>query len=494
MSLINVRNLTFAYDGSAKVVFDNVSFQIDTDWKLGFVGRNGKGKTTFLNLLLGKYEYVGKISSDVGFTYFPFEVDRQDRLVCEILWDICPDAEDWEIIREFSYLQMSADNLYSPFDSLSGGEKTKTLLVGLFLKADNFLLIDEPTNHLDLQARESVAKYLKKKKGYILVSHDRAFLDSCVDHILSINKTDIEVSGGNFSTWFDNFQRRQNFESAQNEKLKKEIDRLSESAARNANWADKVEATKYGNGPVDRGFIGHKAAKMMKRAKSVEGRQRRAIEEKSGLLKNLESADDLKIFPLEYPGAKILEFSGVEVCYGDRKICKPVSFELMQGDRLSLSGINGCGKSSLLKIIVGEDISHTGSFKLSSGVKVSYLPQTSDGISGKISEFAADADIDAKLFRTILSKMGFEGKDFASEEDVSTYSQGQKKKIMIARSLCQRAHLYVWDEPLNYLDVYARMQIERLLVEFAPTMIFVEHDEAFVNGVATGRKYVDKLQ
>ena len=253
MSLINVRNLTFAYDGSAKVVFDNVSFQIDTDWKLGFVGRNGKGKTTFLNLLLGKYEYVGKISSDVGFTYFPFEVDRQDRLVCEILWDICPDAEDWEIIREFSYLQMSADNLYSPFDSLSGGEKTKTLLVGLFLKADNFLLIDEPTNHLDLQARESVAKYLKKKKGYILVSHDRAFLDSCVDHILSINKTDIEVSGGNFSTWFDNFQRRQNFESAQNEKLKKEIDRLSESAARNANWADKVEATKYGNGPVDRG-------------------------------------------------------------------------------------------------------------------------------------------------------------------------------------------------------------------------------------------------
>ncbi len=90
--------------------------------------------------------------------------------------------------------------------------------------------------------------------------------------------------------------------------------------------------------------------------------------------------------------------------------------------------------------------------------------------------------------------MGFEGKDFASEEDVSTYSQGQKKKIMIARSLCQRAHLYVWDEPLNYLDIYARMQIERLLVEFAPTMIFVEHDEAFVNGVATGRKHVDKLQ
>ncbi len=203
MSLINVSNLTFSYDSSFDNIFENVSFQIDTDWKLGFIGRNGRGKTTFLNLLLDKYEYSGTISACVDFEYFPYVINDKTRNTLDIISCINNTALEWEIIREFSLLNMSEDILYRPFNTLSNGEQTKVLLAVLFLKENNFLLIDEPTNHLDIAARKTVSKYLNNKKGFILVSHDRNFLDSCVDHIISINKTNIELQKGNFSSWWE---------------------------------------------------------------------------------------------------------------------------------------------------------------------------------------------------------------------------------------------------------------------------------------------------
>ncbi len=128
-------------------------------------------------------------------------------------------------------MQTDADVLYRPFETLSGGERTKVLLACLFLGENKFLLIDEPTNHLDALARADVAQYPGNKKGFILVSHDRAFLDGCVDHILSINRANIEVQSGNFSSWFENFERTQAFEQAQSEKLQKDISHLKEASA-----------------------------------------------------------------------------------------------------------------------------------------------------------------------------------------------------------------------------------------------------------------------
>ena len=286
MSMIQVENLTFAYPSSYDNIFENVSFRIDTNWKLGFIGRNGRGKTTFLNLLLGKYEYQGSIRSSVGFDYFPYPVRDGSLPTREVLSQVCPQAEDWELLRELSSLEVREEVLQRPFRTLSNGEQTKVLLAALFLNEGRFLLIDEPTNHLDLRAREIVSAYLRRKKGFILVSHDRCFLDGCVDHILSINRADIQVQSGNFSSWFDNFRRQQDFELAQNETLKKAIDAMERSARRTSVWSDRVEASKYGGGPVDRGYIGHKSAKMMRRAKSLEARQQRAIQEKAGLLRN----------------------------------------------------------------------------------------------------------------------------------------------------------------------------------------------------------------
>ena len=157
MSMIKIENLTFSYPTSYDNIFENVNFQIDTDWKLGFVGRNGRGKTTLLNLLLGKHEYSGKIISSVQFDYFPYPVTDKSQLTETILQDVCPVAEEWEIMRELSYLDVESEVLWRPFETLSNGEQTKVLLAALFLNEGHFLLIDEPTNHLDVKAREKLS-------------------------------------------------------------------------------------------------------------------------------------------------------------------------------------------------------------------------------------------------------------------------------------------------------------------------------------------------
>lgn len=481
MSMIKVENLTFSYPSSYDNIFENVSFQIDTDWKLGFVGRNGRGKTTFLNLLLGKYEYSGKISASAQFDYFPYAVSDKSRLTGDVLQEVCPTAEDWQIMRELSYLDVSAEVLYRPFETLSNGEQTKVLLVALFLNEGHFLLIDEPTNHLDADGRATVSAYLKKKKGFILVSHDRSFLDGCVDHILSLNRADIEVQSGNFSSWLENFNRHQEFERTQNERLQKDINRLQLAARRSSAWSDRIEATK--TGAYDSGYVGHKSAKMMKRAKAIETRQQRAVEEKSSLLKNVENAEILKLTALSYRAETLAALSDVEIIYDGRKVCAPVSFSVCQGERIALDGKNGCGKSSILKLLTGQPIEHSGAVTKGSGLIISYVPQDTSHLKGTLTEYAMEHCIDESRFKTILRKMDFERVQF--EKDISEYSGGQKKKVLIAGSLCEQAHLYIWDEPLNFIDVYSRMQIEQLLKDFLPTMIFVEHDKVFRDIIAT---------
>ncbi|MCL2217794.1 MAG: ATP-binding cassette domain-containing protein, partial [Defluviitaleaceae bacterium] len=255
--------------------------------------------------------------------------------------------------------------------------------------------------------------------------------------------------------------------------------------------SDKIEATKIGQGPVDRGNIGAKAAKMMKRSKAIARRQERAVDEKSQLLKNIETADKLKIHPLEYHTSRLIELAGVSVVYGDREICRDISFTLSQGDRLAILGGNGSGKSSLLKLIVekcgghgqmGEEIPHTGSIHIGSRLIISYVSQDAGFLAGNLTDYARQQNIDESLFKAILRKLDFSRVQL--EKDMGDYSSGQKKKVLIARSLCQQAHVYIWDEPLNYIDILSRIQIEELLAEYQPTMIFVEHDRAFCRNIA----------
>ena len=483
MSLIQVQNLTFAYDGTYDNIFENVSFQLDTDWKLGFTGRNGRGKTTFLNLLMGKYEYQGRISASVEFSYFPYPVADKSQLAISVVEQIYPEAEYWQIAKELHALDLDDEVLYRPFETLSNGEQTKLLLAVLFLKENNFLLIDEPTNHLDIRGREIVSQYLNRKKGFILVSHDRAFLDGCVDHVLSINKADITVQRGNFSQWLHNKELQDSFELAENAKLKKEIGRLQETAREKANWSDKVEASKIGGHVYDRGYVGHKAEKMMTRSKAIEKRQQAAIEEKSKLLKNLEQSVDLKIFQAPYPKQRLMEVLDLSIAYDGIPICENVTFSVERGDRIVLQGPNGCGKSSILKLLMGQNIPYTGTVRIGSNLEISYVPQDASDLQGTLEDFARASGIEESLFKAVLSQLDVTQEQFS--KDTSAFSAGQKKKVLLAASLCQPRHLHIWDEPMNYIDVISRMQIESLLLKFKPTILFVEHDKRFCENIAT---------
>jgi len=485
MSLINVSKLTFAYSGSYDNIFENVSFSIDSSWKLGFISRNGRGKTTFLKLLLGVYEYTGKITSSVEFQYFPFTVKDKTKTTLEILTSNPThnsNFETWAIGREFHYLKLKEDILYRPFNTLSGGEQTRVLLAFLFLSDNNFLLIDEPTNHLDSEARIIVANYLRSKGCFILVSHDRMFLDNCVDHIISINKANIEIEKGNFSSWWSNKKARDQFEIEKNAKLKKDIKRLTESAKRTSQWSDTVEKTKIGGGNT-KGYIGHKSAKMMSRAKSIEKRRDDATLEKSSLLKNIEASPTFKISPIKHHASKLICFEKVSILYNDLIVCENISFDVCYGERVALTGKNGTGKSSIFKLILGDNIKHIGKVNIASQLKISYISQDTSFLKGSLDRLAKESLIDETLFKAILRKLDFERVQF--EKDIKTFSEGQKKKVLIAKSLCEEAHVYIWDEPFNFIDVISRMQIEELLLLYKPTILFVEHDEMFRKNVSS---------
>ena len=487
MSLISVNNLTFCYDGSYNNIFEDVSFNIDTDWKLGLIGRNGKGKTTFLKLLQGKYKYKGTISKNVDVDYFPFEVTNKDRMAIEIVNEIAPNVEDWEIMKELNLLNADTEILYRNFNLLSGGEQVKILLTSLFLKGNNFLLIDEPTNHLDIETRNNLVSYLEKKKGFILVSHDRNFLDKVVNHIIAINNSNIEIQQGNFSSWKENKDRQDNFEIMQNERLQKDINRLeiaSKNVAKWSNEAEKGKSKKFNSETtIDKGYVGHKASKMMKRSKVMEQRIDRAIDEKTNLLRNVDRNDKLKLIPLTSNKNPLVLINNLQVKYNDKTIFNPISFEVNNGDRVAIIGKNGIGKSSIFKLILGEKIQYNGEFKVANDLKISYVSQNTDYLKENLKTFAQENKIDESIFKAMLVKMGLSKNDF--DTNIQDMSEGQKKKVLIAKSISEQANIYIWDEPLNYIDILTREQIEDTILNYNPTIIFVEHDERFIEKIAT---------
>lgn len=534
MAQIRVANLTFGYEGSYDSIFENVSFSVDTDWKLGFIGRNGKGKTTFLNLLLGKYEYQGVISTSTVFDYFPYQITEGQMAECcgDFLEELRPGCELWRVICELEQLHLEADVLYRPFGTLSHGERTKVMLAVLFSGENRFLLIDEPTNHLDQASREIVKSYLSRKKGFILVSHDRDLLDACIDHVLVLNRHSIEVQSGNFSSWWENKERMDHFHEMENEKHRKEIQKLQKAADRTRNWADQNERTKIGFDPAKehdrcistRAYIGAKTKKMQSRVRQLETRISDEIEQKEGLLQDIERPVDLKLMPLSHHKEVLIRAKDYSLAYpsadvknaaagsgqGLHEVLRDFHFELRQGERVFLQGENGCGKSSFIKAVLAHTKEYGGENRLdsgsggqtvvsgngspaamleqgalttASGLIISYVNQDTSGLRGDLKEFCRKRNLEESLLKAILRQLDMDRVQF--DKGMETYSEGQKKKVLIAASLLTQAHLYIWDEPLNYIDVFSRMQIEDLILHYQPSMLLVEHDVRFREKIAT---------
>ena len=517
MSTIHIEDLSFSYPTSGDAIFEHVTLQLDTSWKLGLVGRNGRGKTTLLRLLTGELAGSGTLVSPVSFDYFPFSI-TEDATALAVCRGIIAPFTQWEqrmetllasptpqnleaygdileqytaadgytidelIEAEISKLGVTPQALNRRFFSLSPGEQVKLQLASLFLKKHRFLLIDEPTNHLDEDGRRCLGDYLSKKSGFLLVSHDRDFLDRSCDHILSINRHSLELVTGNYSTWWENFQRHQQFEERRNQALRREIRHLSDAARATEGWSNQVEASKIGS--YDKGYIGHKSAKMMKRAKVLQSRREKALEEASSLLSEQDIPPSLRLHLAPVPGKALLDVQDLTVKLGERVLFSHLSFCVSPGDRIALRGSNGTGKSTLLRLLSGDtSIPYTGSIRRNGGLLLSQVPQESAFLHGEMREFIRESQLEESLFKAILRKLDFSRQQF--DKRLEELSAGQQKKLLVARSLCQRANLFLWDEPLNFLDVLSRTQLEQLLLSQEPTMIFVEHDRRFQQNVAT---------
>lgn len=490
MSKIEIKNLTFGYDGQAKPLFEQANFLLDSQWKLGLVGRNGRGKTTLLRLLQGQLPYQGTIQQHQQFSYFPQPISDKSQLTFYVLAEISG-AEQWQIEREMSQLGLAADLLWRPFNTLSGGEQTKVLLAVLFIEDGAFPLIDEPTNHLDLQGRQQVAVYLQQKRqGFIVVSHDRLFLNEVTDHTLAIEKNQISSYQGNFATYEAQKQLSDNFEQAQNSKLKKDIGRLKQTAAEKAKWSQAREGDKYGDprkkgsGAVyDTGFIGARAARTMKRSKHLAQRMENEISEKERLLKNTEQVDPLSMAFSPSHHQRLLTVDQLQLGY-EQPLFQPLSFDLQQGQRLALVGPNGAGKSTIVRQLLGQFTgSVSGQVQQPAQLQISYVRQDYEDNQGTLMDFAEAQGLDYTVFLNNLHKLGMPRDVFNTR--IELMSMGQRKKVELAKSLSLPAELYIWDEPLNYLDVFNQEQLEQLISAVQPTMLLIEHDQTFIERVAT---------
>ena len=454
MGSIKISNVSFRYEDSSNHIFNNLNLDLDSSWKLGLVGRNGRGKTTFLNLLQGKLVGRGEIQTKLNFSYYPIRIKDPANITLYELQDQIM-FEQWKLERELNLMHVDSNLIWQSFNTLSGGEQTKILLALSFIDENSFPLIDEPTNHLDEESRQEICKYLTKHhKGYIVVSHDRNFLNQVTDHVLAIENTEIHLYQGNYATYEQIKEARDEFNREKNEKIAGEIKNLHNQKEQFYHWAQKIEArknlgqkTQYilnRRARVNKAAIGHAAAKMMKKSITRRNRMDKKIEEKEGLMVNIEDIPKLTMnFQSNY-------------------------------------------HSAFLKFLLNKvSANSNGRCELTNGLRISYLPQDLTIYQGSLKNFALHQKLSYEDLLNILKKMGFPRTNF--NVPIEEMSMGQQKRIALAKSLLEPADLYLWDEPANYLDVFNQDQLINLLQEVKPAMLLIDHDQYFIERVADKR-------
>jgi len=491
MGTIQIENVSFKYDQMADNLFNTLNLKIDESWKLGLIGRNGRGKTTLMKMLLGQLQYRGQIISNLNFYYYPQTVVDKNIPTVEVVKNLAhlEDYDLWKIEIELEKLQVDVDILQQEFSTLSPGEKTKVLLAILFVDESGFQLIDEPTNHLDVEGRKIVSEYLKGKKGFIVISHDKSFLNPVIDHVISIDRSDVAVYKGNFDTWQKQWELQNQHEVNEKVQLQKDINRLHETAVKRENWSRQTEAHKnrkqyHEKVHLNKGFIGTKAAKMMKKAKTAEKRVNSAIDEKKTLLKNIEIEAPLELnYEKRNHPDIFVQVENLKLRHEDI-VTPEVNFKVKCSQVVSLVGPNGIGKTTIFRQIMGlsQPFTQTGNILMANNLKISYLRQDNE-LKGTIRQLSTQKQIEPELVFSNLRKLGFER--YLFEQPIEQMSQGQRRKVALAVSLSEEANLYFWDEPLNYLDVITRQQIIEAIKKQHPTMLLIDHDIDLINSVSS---------
>ena len=493
-------------------ILDGITFQVETGERVGLLGRNGAGKSTLFKILTGELEAdegevvvarnrrLGLISQipvyPEGYTVedvLQTAFSRHHKLAQEMekLTAAMAAGDSSEAtLRRYGELSAKfegiggydtdtavgkvANGLSIPpemrsqlFDSLSGGEKTRVNLGRLILEDTDILLLDEPTNHLDLHAVEWLEDYVRRFRGTVVaISHDRYFLDRTINRVIEVLDGKAEFYSGNYTFYAIEKERRYQEKMRQYEKEQAKIKQLQEAADKLHLWA----------------FMG--ADKLHKRAFSMERRIERIRQtEKPTKARAMTN----RFGEMEFFGDEVLHIKDMAKSFGDRQLFHGLELRVEGGERIALLGDNGTGKSTLLKILMGEEEADGGRVKYGPTVRTAYLPQIIhfDNPRRNLVDtmLYAKRGMSTQTARDRLGAFNFRGEDVF--KTVSVLSGGEQSRLRLCMLMDEEINLLVLDEPTNHLDIASREWIEEAVEAYEGTLLFVSHDRYFINRFAT---------
>lgn len=506
---ISVSGLVKEFEAGNKIL-DGLSFQVDTGERVGLLGKNGAGKTTLFKILTGELDWdegeitlapgkrIGLISQipvyPSGYTVETVLNTAFDRLTAieEEMDGLTRRMEAGEndpaLLRRYGALSaafeaaggydtatalnkvcnglgISRDMREQLFDDLSGGEKTRVNLARLILEDTDILLLDEPTNHLDLHATEWLEEYLDKFHGTVLaISHDRWFLDRVVARIVELENGRAEFYSGNYSFYVVEKQRRYEEKLKQYEKEQAKIEQLEKAAEQLRVWAYSGMDKTY------------------RRAKSMEKRiERMRTTDKPTKDKAMTAAFGER----EFHGDEVFTVKALAKEFDGRTLFSDVNLEVTGGERITLLGDNGTGKSTFLKILLGEERPDAGKIRFGPTVKVGYLPQIVqfDHMERNLVDtMLYETNCTTQAARDRLAAFQFRGEDVF--KPVSALSGGERSRLRLCILMDQKINLLVLDEPTNHLDIASREWIESAVEDYEGALLFVSHDRYFIDRFA----------
>ena len=507
---ISVKDLVKSFDEDGNLL-DGISFDVQSGERVGLLGKNGAGKTTLFKILTGEMDYnSGEIAFAQGkkvglisqIPVYPAEFTVNDVLRAAFsnldkikarmrqLEKTMTEHTPKEVLSEYDALtsrfeagggyeidtetdkicnglMISQTQREQLFSSLSGGEKTRVNLARLLLEKTDILLLDEPTNHLDLHAIEWLEEYLASFKGTVVaISHDRYFLDRTITRVIEILDGHAEFYNGNYSFYAVEKERRYLEKMRQYEKEQAKIRQLEAAADKLHLWA----------------FMGNDA--LHKRAFSMEKRiERMRTTDKPTREKKMTA----QFRSSEFLGDEVLTLKGVGKSFGERTLFSGVDLKVAGGERIALIGDNGTGKSTLIKMIMGEEYPDEGRIKLGPSTKIAYLPQIIhfDVPQRNLVDtmLYSKRDITPQKARDRLAAFHFRGEDVF--KSVSVLSGGEQSRLRLCMLMDDEVNFLILDEPTNHLDIASREWIEEAVEAFDGTLLFVSHDRYFINRFAT---------